>query len=72
MIEGYLNTKQAGEKLGVTTTQVRHLITIGNIAGVKVGHDWLVLTSTVDAYAADRPRPGPKRKRRRYRVKSKS
>jgi excisionase family DNA binding protein len=46
----YITTRRAAELLGVTRFQVFHLITAKRIQGVKLGHDWLVLTSSVENY----------------------
>ena len=65
MIEGYLSTKQASLKVGLSQDHVRRLLERGTIEGVKIGHDWLLLVDSLDHYMANRPKPGPKPKRRR-------
>jgi excisionase family DNA binding protein len=35
--------KEAAEKLGLDTSQVRRLLAKGEVKGVKLGRDWVVL-----------------------------
>ena len=37
------SVKEAAEKLGLDTSQVRRLLAKGEIKGVKLGRDWVVL-----------------------------
>jgi len=37
------SVKEAGEKLGLDTSQVRRLLAKGEIEGVKLARDWVVL-----------------------------
>lgn len=37
------SVKEAAEKLGLDTSQVRRLLTKGEIKGVKLARDWVVL-----------------------------
>ncbi len=38
------SVKQAAEKLGLDTSQVRRLLAKGEIEGKKLGRDWVVLS----------------------------
>ncbi len=40
------SVKQASEKLGIDTSQVRRLLAEGKIKGVKLARDWIVLELT--------------------------
>lgn len=37
------SVREAAEKLGLDTSQVRRLLCKGEIKGKKLGHDWVVL-----------------------------
>jgi len=37
------SVKEAAERLGLDTSQVRRLLRSGTIKGKKLGHDWVVL-----------------------------
>jgi len=37
------SVKEAAQKLGLDTSQVRRLLAKGEIKGVKLGRDWIVL-----------------------------
>ncbi len=65
MIEGYLTTKLASGRCGLSQDHVRRLLECGTTDGVKLGHDWLVLVCALDHYMANRPKPGPKPRRGR-------
>lgn len=57
-----LSTKQAAEKLGVSQTRVRELLTAGLLEGEHVGRSWTVCEESVAARLASRPKAGrPKR-----------
>ena len=62
MIEGYLTSKQAGVKSGVSQAHIRLLMETGKLQGMKVGRDWLVATASLEYYMANRPKRGPKRR----------
>ena len=63
MIDGYLTTKQASERYGLSAAHIRRLLEYATIRGVKAGHDWLLETTSLEEYLADRPRPGRRTKR---------
>ena len=63
MIDGYLTTKQASERYGISAAHIRRLLEYATIRGVKAGHDWMLETASLEEYLADRPRPGRKPKR---------
>ena len=60
MIRGYINTKEAAERSGISVDHIRRLLEDGNVQGFKVQRDWLVNVRSLDNYAANRPRPGRK------------
>ena len=66
MIKGYVTTRQASERSGISQAQIRRLMQHGTLAGLKVGRDWLVRTSSLDYYMANRPKPGIKPGRGRH------
>ncbi len=61
MIEGYLTSKQASAKSGISQAHIRLLMETRKLVGLKVGRDWLVETASLEYYMANRPKPGPKR-----------
>jgi len=63
-LSDYITTKEAGDRLGVTQHQARHLVANGIVQGIKLGHDWLVLVSSLEHYSKNRPKPGPKPKKK--------
>ncbi len=60
MIEGYLTTKQASEKSGISDAHLRRLLEHDTIEGTKVGHIWLVHADSLELYMANRPKRGRK------------
>ena len=62
MLDGYLTTRQASHKSGISQAHIRRLMETGKLQGLKVGRDWLVLTVSFENYLVNRPKPGPKRK----------
>ncbi len=62
MMEGYLTTKRASEKYGLSDAQFRHLLIHGVIQGFKAGRDWLIVVESLEHYMANRPKPGRKPK----------
>jgi len=52
------SVKEAAEKLGLDTSQVRRLLASGKIKGVKLARDWVVLELTY------KRRRNPKTKRK--------
>ncbi len=64
MIEGYLTTKQASEKSGISDAHLRRLLEHATIEGTKAGHIWLVHVDSLELYMANRPKSGPKPKNR--------
>ena len=67
MIQGFLTTKQASILVPLSQAHIRRLLEAGTIKGVKAGHDWLILTESLEHYMANRPKPGRKPKKRRSR-----
>ncbi len=64
MLEGFLTTRQASSKCGLSQAHIRLLLERGTVEGIKVGRDWLVKVNSLDHYMANRPKPGPRRRRR--------
>ncbi len=62
MIQGYLTTRQASEKSGLSAAHLRRLLEYETIKGVKAGRDWLVELKSLEEYLVNRPRPGRKAK----------
>ena len=57
-MEGFLTTKQAAERLGVTAGRIRQMILSGQLPAVKVGRDNLIKASDlslVDGRKVGRP-----------------
>ena len=65
MIQDYMTTRQASEHTGLSSAHIRRLLEYETVAGVKLGHDWLVEIASIDHYMANRPKPGPKPGRKR-------
>ena len=61
MIEGYLTSKEASAKSEMSQGHIRRLMESEALAGLKVGRDWLIQTSSLESYMANRPKRGPKR-----------
>jgi len=55
-----LNTKQAGNKLGIKDSRVRKLILAGRLPAMKVGRDWIIKEQDLD-FVKDR-KPGKPKK----------
>lgn len=47
----YITSAQAAEQLGYTIQHVRRLIGQGRLAGFKLGRDWVVSRTSVEAMA---------------------
>jgi excisionase family DNA binding protein len=46
-LTGFLTTKEASQRLGVTASRVRQLVLQGSLEAVKAGRDLLVLEHSV-------------------------
>ena len=51
----HLTTEQAARRLGVQAQAIRAAIARGRLPALKMGRDWLVLESDLDAYATRKP-----------------
>ena len=51
MIEGYLTTREAAEKLGVSEGRVRQFVAEGRLEAVKVGHTNLIKEAHLERVA---------------------
>ena len=58
MIDGYLSTKQAAARFGLSDAHIRRLLEYSKVKGVKTGRDWLVEIVSMEEYVANRPKPG--------------
>ena len=67
MLQGFLTTRQASRRSGISDAHLRRLLASGVLRGVRVGRDWLIEESSLEHYLAHRPRPGRKPRRRRAR-----
>jgi excisionase family DNA binding protein len=47
----YMSSGDAAERLGYTIQHVRRLLKQHRLEGFKLGRDWVVLSSSVDAWA---------------------
>ncbi|HML21872.1 MAG TPA: helix-turn-helix domain-containing protein [Aggregatilinea sp.] len=47
-----LTTKQAAEELGITLRAVQQAITRGTLKAEKMGRDWFIRKSEIEAYRA--------------------
>jgi excisionase family DNA binding protein len=63
-----LNTKAAGERLGITPRRVAALIASGRLRAEKVGRDWVIEEADL-ARVAERP-PGNKSGKSRRKPKA--
>ena len=62
MFEGYLTTKSASQRCGMSRDHVRRLLERDVLDGIKIGRDWFVMVASLDKYMANRPKRGPKSK----------
>lgn len=61
-MEGYITTREAARIIGCVERQVRQLLQKKVLEGERAGRDWIVLKTSAETYAANRPKPGPKPK----------
>ena len=62
-LANYVTTKQAAEMLGVGQNQIRSLLAKQKVQGIKLGHDWIVFSPSVEKYLrtkSSRGRPSSK------------
>jgi excisionase family DNA binding protein len=52
----YITTKEAGNRIGLSDSQIRSLIKAGKIRAVKLGHDWLVVADLLDYRRRRKPK----------------
>ena len=60
VLDDWITSREAAERIGVSLNQVRHLARQGTIKAQKFGHSWMLFRESVDAYAAEERHPGPK------------
>lgn len=61
---GYLTTKEAAEKLGVTVGRVQQFVAEGRLPSIKVGRDRFILESDLDLVSERKTGRPPKAKPR--------
>lgn len=61
----YLNTVQAGEKLGITGRQVAMHCAAGHL-GQRIGRNWAITEAQLERFAM-KPRPRGRKKKRKAR-----
>lgn len=61
----YLTTPQAADRLGLTASRVRQLLRAGILTGRRVGRDWLIDRTAVDALPPESARRTAPRKKRK-------
>lgn len=64
-----LTTIQAAERLGYDRSHVRRLILSGQLLAQKVGRDWIILETDLEAFAAAHPKGKHATEPRVWRVK---
>jgi hypothetical protein len=64
-LDQLISLRDAGELSGLSTSQLRLLVSRGDIWGVKLGRNWVTTAQAVEEYMARDRRPGPKPKRPR-------
>ena len=52
--------REAAKLSGLSRSHLRKLVREGDIAGIKIGRDWLTTEKAVQEYMARDRRPGPK------------
>lgn len=62
--EEYITVTRASELSGLSARQIRSLLKVRIIEGIKPGHDWLVRPSAVMDYLRQDRKPGRKSKNR--------
>lgn len=55
-----ISVTEASQISGLSTAWVRRLVSRGEIAGVKIGRNWLTTEEAVREYLKKDRRPGPK------------
>ncbi|MDR1660398.1 MAG: helix-turn-helix domain-containing protein [Desulfovibrio sp.] len=60
----FLTTTQAAEIVGVKVRAIQAAISSGRLPAVKMGRDWMLAKTDVEAFAASERKPGPKKKER--------
>lgn len=64
-LDELISLREAAELSGLSTSQLRLLVSRGDIWGVKLGRNWVTTAKVVEEYMARDRRPGPKPKRPR-------
>jgi len=56
----YVSSTEAARLLEYDTSHVRRLCSEGKLDAVKIGRNWLVKRSSIQAYKENKPKPGPR------------
>ena len=59
MAQKYYNSKEAAQKLGVSTDEIKKMIERRELYGYRDGADWKFKTEDIDRKAAERVAPAP-------------
>lgn len=43
----FITTKEAAQKLGVSTRRIRQLLQLGKFVAIKAGRDWIIASSSL-------------------------
>jgi excisionase family DNA binding protein len=59
-LDSLMTVTEASKELGISVRRVRQLAEAGQLAGEKIGRDWIFTSATVQAFKAlDRPTGRP-------------
>lgn len=61
MREGYLTTREAAARSGISASQITLLLRRKVLQGERLDLQWLVSEESLSSYLANRPRPGRKK-----------
>ncbi len=59
-LDELLTLEEAAKLSGLSPNHLRHLVTIGEMWGKKLGRNWFTTAQAVKEYQAQDHRPGPK------------
>lgn len=51
-------TKQAAQMMGIGQEHIRQLLGRGKLRGIRLGHDWLVFSPSIETYLENRSPKG--------------
>ncbi len=59
-LDDLISLQEAAKLSGLSPNHLRHLVTIGEMWGKKLGRNWFTTAQAVKEYQAQDHRPGPK------------